>query len=89
VSADWADDGAVNGSVPAAPSAVVQGQVPGGRAYTVNTYTDGRGGELEQLWLVHGMAHAWSGGCACESYADPLGPNESQAMYDFFMRHPR
>ncbi|MDX6645332.1 MAG: hypothetical protein QOK40_1059, partial [Miltoncostaeaceae bacterium] len=31
VSADWADDGAVNGSVPAAPSAVVQGQVPGGR----------------------------------------------------------
>ncbi|MDX6645680.1 MAG: hypothetical protein QOK40_1407, partial [Miltoncostaeaceae bacterium] len=35
VSADWADDGAVNGSVPAAPSAVVQGQVPGGRSYTV------------------------------------------------------
>jgi poly(hydroxyalkanoate) depolymerase family esterase len=88
VTADIADDGSLNGSVPSAASSVAQGQVPGGRAYTVTTYSDAHGRELEQQWVVHGMGHAWSGGCACQSYADPQGPGESQAMYEFFMRHP-
>jgi len=38
--------------------------------------------------MVHGMGHAWSGGNSAESYADPGGPNESAAMYDFFASHP-
>jgi poly(3-hydroxybutyrate) depolymerase len=41
-----------------------------------------------QSWLVAGMGHAWSGGCSCEQYADPAGPDESTAMYTFFMAHP-
>jgi poly(hydroxyalkanoate) depolymerase family esterase len=88
VTADWADDGAENGSVPTAPTQTVEGQVPNGRSYTVSHYSDGHGGELAQLWIVHGMAHAWSGGNAAESYADPGGPNESAAMYEFFTSHP-
>jgi poly(hydroxyalkanoate) depolymerase family esterase len=88
LTADWADDGLPNGSVPATATAVVEGRAPGGRAYTVSTYQDGSGRELEQLWLVHGMGHAWSGGCACQADADPAGPSESEAMYDFFSRHP-
>jgi poly(3-hydroxybutyrate) depolymerase len=55
--------------------------------YTVARYSDGHGGELLQYWEVHGMAHAWSGGCSCEQYADPSGPDETVAMYGF-MSHP-
>jgi poly(hydroxyalkanoate) depolymerase family esterase len=88
VEADWADDGVENGSVPRAPTQVVDGQVAGGRSYTVSHYSDGHGHELGQLWVVHGMAHAWSGGDASQQYSDPGGPGESAAMYDFFMSHP-
>jgi poly(hydroxyalkanoate) depolymerase family esterase len=84
---DLADDGTLNGSVPVAPNATVNKQVSGGRSYTTTTYGNGHGGELIQYWVVHGMNHAWSGGCSCAQYADPTGPNESQAMVDFFLRH--
>jgi poly(hydroxyalkanoate) depolymerase family esterase len=85
---DWADNGARDHSVPTAPTDTVAGSIPGGRAYRVTNYADGHGGQLIQYWEVQGMAHAWSGGCACEEYADPTGPNESAAMYAFFMAHP-
>jgi poly(3-hydroxybutyrate) depolymerase len=85
---DWADDGSSNGSIPLTPTSTVAKQVPGGRGYTVTSYGDGKGGELIQYWVVKGMNHAWSGGCSCEQYSDPSGPNESQAMYDFFLAHP-
>jgi poly(3-hydroxybutyrate) depolymerase len=64
------------------------GQIPGGRGYTVRSYGDAKGGELMQYWLVQGMGHAWSGGCTCQSYADPQGPDETAAMYAFFASHP-
>jgi poly(hydroxyalkanoate) depolymerase family esterase len=88
VEADLADDGQLNGSVPTAPTQVVQGQAPGGRSYTVSHYSDGHGHELGQFWLVQGMGHAWSGGEGSQQYSDPTGPDESAAMYDFFMSHP-
>jgi len=87
VTDDLADDASNNGSVPVAPTSTANKQVPGGRSYTVTAYGDGHGGELIQYWVVHGMNHAWSGGCGCEPYADPTGPNESQAMVDFFLQH--
>jgi hypothetical protein len=87
VTADWADDGAANGSVPrsAQKTSSEQGS---GRTATVATYADGGGQELVQRWLVSGMGHAWSGGCSCAAYADAGGPDASRAMYDFFIRHP-
>jgi poly(hydroxyalkanoate) depolymerase family esterase len=85
---DLADDAAANGSIPVQPTSVVQGQVPNGHAYTVTTYSDGHHAELLQSWLVAGMGHAWSGGCSCAQYADPAGPDETAAMYAFFMNHP-
>jgi len=88
VTDDWADDGARDGSVPVAPTGVTEGAVPNGRSYTIARYADGHGGELLEYWVVHGMAHAWSGGCSCQQYADPSGPDETTAMYDFFMSHP-
>jgi poly(hydroxyalkanoate) depolymerase family esterase len=88
VTDDWIDDGANNGSVPRSPTATTPGVAPGGRSFTIRSYGDGHDGELGQLWLVQGMGHAWSGGCSCESYADPAGPDETAAMYAFFMSHP-
>jgi poly(hydroxyalkanoate) depolymerase family esterase len=88
VTDDLADDGSSNGSIPVAPTSTDNKQAPGGRTYTVTTYGNGHGGELIQYWVVHGMNHAWSGGCSCAPYADPTGPNESRAIVDFLLRHP-
>jgi poly(hydroxyalkanoate) depolymerase family esterase len=86
--ADWADDGSANGSIPTAPASTRNEQVPNGRSYTVRTFDDGHGKEIAQQWLVSDMDHAWSGGCSCAQYSDPSGPSESKAMYDFFANHP-
>jgi poly(hydroxyalkanoate) depolymerase family esterase len=88
VTADWADDGAANGSVSRSAQKMSFERGSGGRVATVASYADGRGQELVQSWLVRGMGHAWSGGCSCASYADASGPDATLAMYDFFMSHP-
>jgi poly(hydroxyalkanoate) depolymerase family esterase len=88
VTDDWADNGARDHTVPTAPTGVAQGAVPNGRSYTVSNYADGHHGALLEYWMVHGMEHAWSGGCSCEQYSDPSGPDETAAMYLFFMSHP-
>jgi poly(hydroxyalkanoate) depolymerase family esterase len=87
VTDDLADDGSGNGSIPVAATSTANKQVSGGRSYTVTSYGNGHGGELIQYWVIHGMNHAWSGGCGCEPYSDPSGPSESQAMVDFFLQH--
>jgi len=62
--------------------------VPEGYAYTVSTWKDHTGEEVQQYWKILGLAHAWSGGNPAVSYTDPKGPNASEAMYQFFMNHP-
>jgi poly(hydroxyalkanoate) depolymerase family esterase len=70
------------------PTSVENGQVPGGRSYTVYKWNDSNGNEVQEYWKVNNMGHAWSGGNPSGSYSDPLGPNASLAMYTFFMSHP-
>jgi poly(3-hydroxybutyrate) depolymerase len=70
------------------PSKTTTGQVPGGRAYTVFNWTDTTGEVVQVYWKVQGLGHAWSGGSPSGSFTDPLGPNASVAMYQFFMDHP-
>lgn len=70
------------------PNKMVEDQVPGGRGYTVSTWTDTKGEEIQVYWKVQGLGHAWSGGSSRGSFTDPSGPDASLAMYQFFMDHP-
>jgi poly(hydroxyalkanoate) depolymerase family esterase len=81
--ADWSDDLIDNGSVSLKDvSTSVQQQSGNTYSYTVTDLTT-------PTWrmrkvLVHGMAHAWSGGPVEVPYADPLGPDATQMLWDFF-----
>jgi len=61
----------------------------GQRPYTVETWHDDRGRDVVTYYKVDGMGHAWSGGTPGSIFTDPLGPDASQAIYEFFMAHPK
>jgi poly(hydroxyalkanoate) depolymerase family esterase len=61
-----------------------------GRASTRRIHSDPADGRvLGEHWLVHGAAHAWSGGSSQGSYTDSRGPDATAEMLRFFFEHPR
>ncbi|MFC5498663.1 alpha/beta hydrolase family esterase [Caenimonas terrae] len=68
---------------------VRQHQPAGRRRSTRSVHRDAGGQVLAEHWLVHGAAHAWSGGSARGSYTDASGPDASAEMLRFFLQHPR
>ena len=71
-----------------APPDVERGVSAQGQRYTRSTHHDPSGQPMAEHWLVHGGAHAWSGGRAAGTFTNPLGPDASLAMLRFFDAHP-
>jgi poly(hydroxyalkanoate) depolymerase family esterase len=57
----------------------------GGRDYTTTVYKDALGRTRVEHWVLHGGAHAWSGGSAEGSFTDAKGPDASAQMLRFFL----
>lgn len=76
----------VKGQVNSTPVSV-EADIVNGRSFLKNVYHDASGYPLVELWFVNGMGHAWSGGSAEGSYTDPLGPDASTILWNFFTRH--
>ncbi len=83
-----ASNGVYNASF-CCPNTTINGYVIGGHTYTEYIWKDNNGREVQEYWVVYYMGHAWSGGSLAGSYTDPYGPSASQAMYTFFMNHPK
>lgn len=77
------------GNTPADKPLSVERGVAGGREYTRTVHPDADGKPVIEHWVVHGAGHAWSGGSAKGSYADPSGPDASREMLRFFFQHAR
>lgn len=71
----------------ARPTSTTAGQVVGGYGYTTLLWNDRRNTTIQSYWKVSGLGHAWSGGDPAAGFADPFGPDASDAMHAFFMLH--
>ena len=80
--AQWKDQEPSAATAP--ETAISNGQIPGGHAYTRQQIRDKNGNLRLEYWQVHGADHAWAGGSAAGSFTDPRGPDASRAMLQFF-----
>jgi poly(hydroxyalkanoate) depolymerase family esterase len=66
------------------PAATIHGEA-GGRSYRRSLAPASDGVPGVECWLIDGAGHAWSGGSAAGSYADPAGPDATAEMLRFFL----
>ena len=66
---------------------IEHGHSENGRKYTRHLYRESGGKVATEHWVVHGAAHAWSGGSARGSYTDARGPSATDEMVRFFFAH--
>lgn len=52
---------------------------------SIEHYLDAEGKPLLDFWAIHLLTHNYVGGDPSVNFSDPLGPNITQAAYDFFL----
>lgn len=85
---DLLDDGKENASFPQIASQVLQYQPPAGYPFTVSN-VDYQGKTFVRMVQVQGLPHAWSGGAPGYPNSDPMGPNATEMIWDFFSQFVR
>lgn len=84
---DLARDGVLDGDVDDVADSRQRVVEPGAHPYVKTGYTDaGTGERLIEKYTVEGLAHRWPGGGE-GLYADPVGPDLSTLVWDFFSGH--
>ena len=73
------------GKVNVIPSKVKRDHVENGKSYTKHVYQDSQKKNLIEFWQVDDMNHVWSGGKKGK-FSDPLGPDATTIIWDFFKR---
>lgn len=72
----------------AQPSQSISASPPASHPYIEKSWNDSIGQEVQEYWVAIGAGHAWTGGSPNGTFTDPLGPNLSQILYQFFVNHP-
>lgn len=83
---DLGDDGIDNDSFTSVAAHSSSDRTPNGLACHWNDYVH-HGRTVMRLFIVDGMAHAWSGGDPHFAYAEPSGPDETEIMWSFFLQN--
>lgn len=87
---DRAFDGLDDNDIDDVAESVTTATVSGGRTYDKHVYRNAAtGANVMEKYMVRGMGHAYSGGCGCEFYTDPYGPDATRISYAFFLAHPK
>ena len=68
-------------------ASIEEPESPVRHATTVTRLTGANGASLAEHWLIHGAAHAWSGGSDRGTYTDARGPDASVELLRFFAAH--
>ncbi|MES2526624.1 MAG: PHB depolymerase family esterase [Bdellovibrionota bacterium] len=84
---DLFDDARDNRSINADPVFSTEHQVPDGYAYTRTAYGRSQTDILVEIYLIKGMGHGWSGGKPGASFNFPLGPDQTEIMWNFLSRY--
>lgn len=65
----------------------VQKNSPTGHSFSHTVHRDTSGVAILELWELHGAGHNWSGGSPAGSFTSADGPDASNEMLRFFLKH--
>ncbi len=84
---DLFDDARDNRSIESTPVLTSEHQVPDGYKYTRTAYGRSQTDILVEMYIVKEMGHGWSGGKAGAQFNFPLGPDQTEIMWNFLSRY--
>ncbi len=88
VASAWVETDSRAGAQVAAPT--TSSGSAGGKTFSRTTYGDATTSKsLVDLYVVHGLAHAWSGGSSAGTFTDPSAPDATALIWQFFASHGR